>query len=73
MLADVSLSISCPECQCPITVPLSRVIHQAGAFCPACQVHIAFADDRAGVAAADRALHILAQQLSQTFAIELKF
>jgi uncharacterized Zn finger protein (UPF0148 family) len=67
-----TIAVPCPNCGCPIATSLSRVICGAGVFCPACQVHITFADERASIAEADRKVAQAVQSLSRTIEVEFK-
>ena len=72
VLEQASINIDCPRCTCKVAVALSRFAVGAGAFCPACQVHISFVDDRGGTKAAERALNQFMGQLRNTIEINFK-
>ncbi len=55
-----------------MAVPLRRAMLGAGIFCPACQTHVVFTDDRAGMRAAGRHLEQVLADMSKTFTIELR-
>jgi UDP-N-acetylmuramyl pentapeptide phosphotransferase/UDP-N-acetylglucosamine-1-phosphate transferase len=71
VLDDTSIDIDCPRCRCKLSAAFSRVMIGAGVFCPACQVHISFIDDRAGTKTAHRLLSQFMHQFPKT--IEINF
>ena len=72
MFEDAFITIECPNCNCPIGVQVRRVMIGAGTFCPACQIHISFVDERAGVRSSDRSLDRALEDMSKTITIEFK-